>query len=208
MDITDSDEGGFATHSRRLQMQQLQQQNGINDLQPQQLMYLQQQQQQQMAYQRQSPHNHLSQGMHPGMAQQQQHHQSGYNGIPDGMYPSQKIDYAAQVEGAGNNQFQPQQKYNSLEMAHMGNKGLMRTTDGGYVQKKEESRAEGGKQVPESAASSDYDKSGNQSSNVDSGRGSAAYSSGRKPLDTSPESSDALIKDKDNTTEWVSAVQF
>lgn len=38
------------------------------------------------------------------------------------------------------------------------------------------------KNNPSSATSSDYDKTGGQSSsNVDSGRGSAAYSSGRRP---------------------------
>lgn len=37
------------------------------------------------------------------------------------------------------------------------------------------------KTLPGSAASSDYDKAGQSSSNADSGRGSAAYSSGRRP---------------------------
>lgn len=64
--------------------------------------------------------------------------------------------------------------------------------------------------MPGSAASSDYDKSGNQSSNVDSGRGSAAYSSGRKNganLDTSPENSDTPIQRvKDTEAEWVDIV--
>lgn len=66
-----------------------------------------------------------------------------------------------------------------------------------------------GKQVPGSANSSDYDKSGNQSSNVDSGRGSAAYSSGRKAqLDT--ESSDSPIRvglnGKNDESDWVDIV--
>ncbi|XP_062564806.1 putative uncharacterized protein DDB_G0277255 isoform X2 [Armigeres subalbatus] len=39
----------------------------------------------------------------------------------------------------------------------------------------------GGKQI-DSISSSDYDRNGNHSSNVDSGRGSAAYSSGRKGI--------------------------
>lgn len=73
-----------------------------------------------------------------------------------------------------------------------------------------------GKPQTGSAASSDYDKSGNQSSNVDSGRGSAAYSSGRKGglngvggviHDTSPENSDSPIRVmKDNDSEWVDIV--
>lgn len=68
------------------------------------------------------------------------------------------------------------------------------------------------KQVPGSAASSDYDKSGNHSSNVDSGRGSAAYSSGRKAtLDTSPDHSDTPIpqarpKSTGNDSEWIDIV--
>lgn len=63
------------------------------------------------------------------------------------------------------------------------------------------------KNVSGSANSSDYDKSGNQSSNVDSGRGSAAYSSGRKAqLDT--ESSDSPLRDdtKNDDSEWVDIV--
>ncbi|XP_065158632.1 uncharacterized protein [Atheta coriaria] len=50
--------------------------------------------------------------------------------------------------------------------------------------------AESRKNNPSSAASSDYDKAGQSSSNADSGRGSAAYSSGRRPggIDTSNES--------------------
>lgn len=50
------------------------------------------------------------------------------------------------------------------------------------------------KNNPSSATSSDYDKTGGQSSsNVDSGRGSAAYSSGRRPggIDLNGESCDS-----------------
>ena len=68
----------------------------------------------------------------------------------------------------------------------------------------------GSKPVSGSAASSDYDKSGNHSSNVDSGRGSAAYSSGRKAtLDTSPDHSDTpmpLPRPKSNDSEWIDIV--
>ncbi|KAI5638191.1 hypothetical protein NE865_09137 [Phthorimaea operculella] len=52
-----------------------------------------------------------------------------------------------------------------------------------------------GKKGAGSGASSDYDKNGGQSSNVDSGRGSVAYSSGRRPEtlhDTSADS-DAIV---------------
>lgn len=48
--------------------------------------------------------------------------------------------------------------------------------------KNDEDNKMGKKLNPSSANSSDYDKTGGQSSsNVDSGRGSAAYSSGRRP---------------------------
>lgn len=63
------------------------------------------------------------------------------------------------------------------------------------------------KQVGGSANSSDYDKSGNHSSNVDSGRGSAAYSSGRKaPLDT--EGFELTVRGgmKSDDSEWVDIV--
>lgn len=69
-----------------------------------------------------------------------------------------------------------------------------------------------GKQ-PGSAASSDYDKSGNQSSNVDSGRGSAAYSSGRKGGLNGGGGNPGAVHDpsgngieKDNDSEWVDIV--
>ncbi|KAI8432433.1 hypothetical protein MSG28_004827 [Choristoneura fumiferana] len=45
----------------------------------------------------------------------------------------------------------------------------------------EDLKAHGRKGANGSGASSDYDKNGGQSSNVDSGRGSVAYSSGRRP---------------------------
>lgn len=59
-----------------------------------------------------------------------------------------------------------------------------------------------------SGASSDYDKSGNQSSNVDSGRGSAAYSSCRKgaPVDTSLENPSPPVRTKENDSEWADIV--
>lgn len=64
------------------------------------------------------------------------------------------------------------------------------------------------KNVSGSANSSDYDKSGNQSSNVDSGRGSAAYSSGRKGPQLDTESSDSPLRDdtKNDDSEWVDIV--
>lgn len=71
------------------------------------------------------------------------------------------------------------------------------------------------KTMPGSAGSSDYDKSGNHSSNVDSGRGSAAYSSGRKATldaDTSEVAKRLSMANNNNTTngndesEWVDIV--
>lgn len=65
------------------------------------------------------------------------------------------------------------------------------------------------KQIPPgSANSSDYDKSGNQSSNVDSGRGSAAYSSGRKAPLLDTESSELPMRtgNKSDDSEWVDVV--
>lgn len=66
----------------------------------------------------------------------------------------------------------------------------------------------------ESGASSDYDKAGQSSSNADSGRGSAAYSSGRRPdtVDTSNESSEphTLSNYRDQSghdSEWVDVVE-
>ncbi|XP_074038088.1 uncharacterized protein isoform X2 [Leptinotarsa decemlineata] len=71
---------------------------------------------------------------------------------------------------------------------------------------------------PSSATSSDYDKTGGQSSsNIDSGRGSAAYSSGRRPADLNGEQFDncqinARSKYRDmhggaHDTEWVDIVE-
>lgn len=93
--------------------------------------------------------------------------------------------------------------------------------------------ADTSKTIPGSANSSDYDKSGmyllhginenvmctryihylwsiigNQSSNVDSGRGSAAYSSGRKAPQLDTEGSDSPNRDdpKNDDSEWVDIV--
>ncbi|XP_071056755.1 uncharacterized protein [Onthophagus taurus] len=68
------------------------------------------------------------------------------------------------------------------------------------------------KQNAGSGASSDYDKPGQSSSNADSGRGSAAYSSGRRPgVDTSNESEPPHTSNyRDNQPhdpEWVDIVE-
>lgn len=62
------------------------------------------------------------------------------------------------------------------------------------------------KQLTESAGSSDYDKSGNQSSNVDSGRGSAIYSSGRKVQVDTESSESPMRSTKNDDSEWVDIV--
>lgn len=53
----------------------------------------------------------------------------------------------------------------------------------GQRSKPEEEQKNIKRNAASSGASSDYDKTGQSSSNVDSGRGSAAYSSGRRPTD-------------------------
>ncbi|KRT81149.1 Sterile alpha motif containing protein, partial [Oryctes borbonicus] len=72
------------------------------------------------------------------------------------------------------------------------------------------------KQNAGSGASSDYDKPGQSSSNADSGRGSAAYSSGRRPgvIDTNNECSDPIgntnyrdVHNEGNDSEWVDIVE-
>ncbi|CAH1098615.1 unnamed protein product [Psylliodes chrysocephalus] len=71
---------------------------------------------------------------------------------------------------------------------------------------------------PSSANSSDYDKTGGQSSsNIDSGRGSAAYSSGRRPADLNSDQFDSVPSiprgkyreshDTGHESEWVDIVE-
>ncbi|XP_056648419.1 uncharacterized protein LOC130452915 isoform X1 [Diorhabda sublineata] len=73
---------------------------------------------------------------------------------------------------------------------------------------------------PSSATSSDYDKTGGQSSsNIDSGRGSAAYSSGRRPgpVDSNSDHFDSVpnvtrgkyrdLQDNSHDSEWVDIVE-
>ncbi|XP_031339187.1 uncharacterized protein LOC116167798 isoform X2 [Photinus pyralis] len=72
------------------------------------------------------------------------------------------------------------------------------------------------KMTGESGASSDYDKPGQSSSNADSGRGSAAYSSGRRPGTKGIQESPELHRNKTNfkdlyhssqDSEWVDVVE-
>lgn len=69
----------------------------------------------------------------------------------------------------------------------------------------------GNKQI-DSISSSDYDRNGNHSSNVDSGRGSAAYSSGRKGA-VQQQANMSMTEPVDRTrskseSEWVSSLYF
>lgn len=249
IDVTDSDEGGFA--SKQMWRQQPNQQRTSNAETPaQQILHQQQQnylkrstmaQSQQILsnghYQQQQQANAFH--LHPQQAHQQ-------NPILDGVYTSQKVDLNGrelqqqewnglqrvnqEAARSSFNQEQPQlsqkgekqvppippakppqhQQKKAPNYEHPpkleSKKPLESSTPINSRQSPEQS---GSKQVPGSAASSDYDKSGNQSSNVDSGRGSAAYSSGRKALDTSPDHSDTPVpqqRPKSNESEWIDIV--
>lgn len=262
IDVTDSDEGGFATNKMwRQQQQQQQQQRPLPVETPaQQILHQQQQnylkrsslaqqsQSQQILsnghYQQQIPANGFH--LHP---QQQQVTQQG---IPDGVYASQKVDLNRPEAHHGSpqewnglqrvnqealrssfNQDQPQlsqkgekqvppippakppqhQAKKAPNYEHppkLESKKQMETSTPTSTPSHSHMEQNGSKQVPGSAASSDYDKSGNHSSNVDSGRGSAAYSSGRKAtLDTSPDHSDTPVpqsRPKSNDSEWIDIV--
>lgn len=244
IDVTDSDEGGFA--SKQQMWRPPNQQRPATIETPAQQILLQQQQ------------NYLKRS---SMAQSQQilsngHYQPATNfhlhqppqalqsGIPDGLYASQKVDL---------NRHDGQQEWNGLQRVNQENHRSSFNQDQPQLSQKGEKQVppippakppqhqvkkapnyehppkleakktmetstpmsshQNGeqKQIPGSAASSDYDKSGNHSSNVDSGRGSAAYSSGRKAqqLDTSPDHSDTPVpqsRPKSNDSEWIDIV--
>lgn len=246
IDVTDSDEGGFA--SKQQMWRQSNQQRPMPIETPAQQILLQQQQ------------NYLKRSSLAQQSQSQQILSNGHYqppntfhlhqpqvmqaGIPDGVYASQKVDL---------NRHDGQQEWNGLQRVNQDNHRSSFEQDQPQLSQKGEkqvppippakppqhqvkrapnyehppkieakkpmetstpmsSHQNGGeqKQVPGSAASSDYDKSGNHSSNVDSGRGSAAYSSGRKAtLDTSPDHSDTPVpqsRPKSNDSEWIDIV--
>lgn len=242
IDVTDSDDGGFAPQNRRPHtMYQIPQQQSNHQLN--------QQQQQMLNGQRNSPYM-----FHNGNQQQYSspygHQQTSYNiaASSSSLYTPQPSTSAGQSNSTNQNPINHQQmnmenQYNAqiMEMNKMppviesnsnsnlqNRQDIMRTSLQRQQQREshqnsqqfgnklngESTQNTAGnqsnlKQVPGSAASSDYDKSGNQSSNVDSGRGSAAYSSGRKaPIhDTSPESSDSHLRGvKNEESEWVDIV--
>lgn len=253
IDVTDSDEGGFASNKM---WRPSNQQRPITSETPAQQILLQQQQaylkRTSMAQQTQSPQILPNGHYQPPVAPNAFHLHP--QGIPDGLYASQKVDmnrqdapmhHANQQDYNGMqrvsqepsrssfNQEQPQlsqkgekqvppippakppqhQAKKAPNYEHppkLESKKPMETSTPTSAQGRMDSEQNGSKQIPGSAASSDYDKSGNHSSNVDSGRGSAAYSSGRKAtLDTSPDHSDTPVpqsRPKSNDSEWIDIV--
>lgn len=252
IDVTDSDEGGFATN--KMWRSPNQQRLGTTETPAQQILHQQQQnylKRSSMAQQSQS-----QQILSNGHYQQQLplntfHPYQQQAGIPDGLYPSQKVDLNRQEVPQLHHVIQ--QEYNGLQRLHQeasrpsinheqpqlsqkGEKQIPPIPPAKPHQAKKvpnyehppkleskksletstpsslhvNSEHDPTKQVPGSAASSDYDKSGNHSSNVDSGRGSAAYSSGRKiTMDTSPDHSDTPVpqsRPKSNESEWIDIV--
>ncbi|XP_044749256.1 uncharacterized protein LOC123309989 isoform X2 [Coccinella septempunctata] len=79
----------------------------------------------------------------------------------------------------------------------------------GQRTKPDDDQKNGKRNTASSGASSDYDKAGGQSSsNVDSGRGSAAYSSGRRQTDINSDIGElARNTYKDISSEWVDVVE-
>lgn len=170
----------------------------------------QQHQQQQMLQAGQSPLQSNSQMSYGSATQQhnnelsnannqQDHQQNGQlrQDILRASFQKQQIDIQQQQQQQHQTSGYGQEYQSSQQIALM--KQIQRPPNG--------QQQDHNKQMPESAGSSDYDKSGNLSSNVDSGRGSAIYSSGRKAqLDT--ESSDSPIRGgtKNDDSEWVDIV--
>lgn len=240
IDVTDSDEGGFASRGARrpatmFQLSQHLQPNGVQSPQhlttpqihssrnsPQSFQngsFINQNQQQ---YFQHPQHLHPANPQYNPNLQQQQ-----YGGEP--MFQPQKVDLTkmhhensinastSSRQDALRSSFQKQenpQNISSPKPSHSNfnqNYSEHEITQAPKIDVKptrNELRPDLSKQIPGSAASSDYDKSGNQSSNVDSGRGSAAYSSGRKgaAIDISPENSDSLARPANNESEWVDIV--
>lgn len=250
IDVTDSDEGGFATN--KMWRPQNQQRPVGGETPAQQILHQQQQnylKRATMAQQSQSQQV-LSNGHYQQQGPSTPFHLHQQGAIPDGLYASQKIDLNRQEAQIHQNS---QQEWNGLQRANQealrssfhsqeqpqlsqkGEKQIPPIPPAKPHQTKKAPNYEhppkletkkplesstptnshgnnleqnGSKQVPGSAGSSDYDKSGNHSSNVDSGRGSAAYSSGRKAtVDT--DHSDTPVpqsRPKSNDSEWIDIV--
>lgn len=251
IDVTDSDEGGFAAN--KMWRPPNQQRPTTGETPAQQILHQQQQnylKRSSLAQQSQSQQI-LSNGHYQQQIPANSFHLHPHAGVPDGVYASQKVDlnrqeaqmhHAAQQEWNGLqrvnqeaarssfNQDQPQlsqkgekqippippakppqhQVKKAPNYEHPPKLETKKTMETSTPTNAHTSSEPNGSKVPGSAASSDYDKSGNHSSNVDSGRGSAAYSSGRKAtLDTSPDHSDTPVpqsRPKSNDSEWIDIV--
>lgn len=248
IDVTDSDEGGFA--SKQMWRAQNQQRTVPGETPAQQILHQQQQnylKRSSLAQQSQSQQI-LSNGHYQQQSSFHLHQQTLQQQIPDGVYASQKVEMNRQEAQALQQEWSGMQRVNhesgrssfTQDQPQLSQKGekqvppippakppqhqVKKAPNYEHPPKLETKKPldtstpthstshgeQNGKQIPGSAASSDYDKSGNHSSNVDSGRGSAAYSSGRKAaLDTSPDHSDTPVpqsRPKSNDSEWIDIV--
>lgn len=247
IDVTDSDDGGFAT-KQQMWRPPNQQRPMTGETPSQQIMH-----QQQQNYMKRSslaqPVTQPQQQILPNGHYQQQLSSNSYqlqqSAIPDGVYAIQKVDLNRQeaqqhqhqewngMQRANHDNIRSSFSQDHLHLSQKGEKLIppIPPAKPGQNQQKKAPNYEyppkpemkkpletstpsvdqnNTKQVPGSATSSDYDKSGNHSSNVDSGRGSAAYSSGRKAThDTSPDHSDTPVpqsRPKTNDNEWIDIV--
>ncbi|GAB0087674.1 1-phosphatidylinositol 3-phosphate 5-kinase-like isoform X1 [Sergentomyia squamirostris] len=181
IDVTDSDEGGFTSQTPRLQA-----------------MY-----QQQQHMHRQTPQGSQAsipfQSAYATNLQQQLSYQTHQSHQPQEMHPAQN-DHQERVW-----QYQGMHEHQTVT-AKPHIPPPMHDPPPKVPQKPVQNPPEPKNQVSGSAASSDYDKSGNQSSNVDSGRGSAAYSSSRKVLESNLDNPSPPVRPKENDSEWADIV--
>ncbi|KAL7025386.1 hypothetical protein ACKWTF_013458 [Chironomus riparius] len=263
IDVTDSDEGGFA--GNKMWRPPNQQQPAQQIIHQQQQNYIKRSSMAQPLAQSQQiitngHYQQISSNSYHHLTPQQQHLQNGQ--IPDGVYMTQKVDLNQHQHHNGNSGAttpsdwlqrenirssfsqdhlhlsqkgeklvppippakpnlsmpQPQQQKKLVPNYEHPPKPEMKkpletstpTSSASQISPLDQQSAQNNGKLPGSAASSDYDKSGNHSSNVDSGRGSAAYSSGRKAQhDTSPDHSDTPVpqlRPKSNDSEWIDIV--
>uniref|UniRef100_A0A1B0D2S0 Uncharacterized protein n=1 Tax=Phlebotomus papatasi TaxID=29031 RepID=A0A1B0D2S0_PHLPP len=204
IDVTDSDEGGFTSQAPRLQAMYQQEkphgqsysnrQGGI----PFQSAYATNLQQQ------------LSYQVLQAQDKQASHSPGSYQPPPEEMYKAQNDQKDCNSSYVHPERVWQYQGVHEHQMSQHPAKPQMPEPPK-LPQKpdhRDKATPEIGKQVSGSGASSDYDKSGNQSSNVDSGRGSAAYSSCRKgaPVDTSLENPSPPVRTKGDDSEWADIV--
>lgn len=212
IDVTDSDDGGFNTKARRPVT--------MYTVQPQQHTPspTQQQNQSRQSPQTFPPSTNFQSAYASTLAQNYQQQFQQYQNVKQAqdnsnapMLPSRqdviRTSFQRQEMGGNTpdslNMPPPQQRPPELPLKP----GQKPPTDYHRPANGQELNPTNGKLQPGSAASSDYDKSGHQSSNVDSGRGSAAYSSGRKGgLNENAGAVHESSIDKDNDSEWVDIV--